>query len=120
MQNVPTVVARSLLMISVASSRSMNMKYCPNATDALCAYYATVVHMHGVPLSAIGLPGLANIDATEWGDFIISDDVGGNTSDNLIAICTYLEDDKLWAVQLRTGKALGVSDTGCGFVVVEE
>jgi hypothetical protein len=95
------------------------MAYQPNAQDALRAYVAAAAHLYGVPLSAVDYPGLANIDATEWGEFILSDGSGRELPDGLIAICTYLYDDNLWAVQLWTGEALGVLDTGTEFVVVE-
>jgi hypothetical protein len=96
------------------------MAYQPNAQDALRAYVAAAAHLYGVPLSAIDPPALANVDVTEWEEFIISDSSGRDLPHSLIAICTYLYADNLWAVQLWTGEALGVLNTGNEFVVVEE
>jgi hypothetical protein len=95
------------------------MAYHPNAQHALCAYMTVAAHLGDVPLSAIDTLGLANVTPTEWNEFIISYGSGGDPFDSLIAVCTYIKDDAIWGVQLPTGEALGVADTGSGFVVVE-
>jgi hypothetical protein len=96
------------------------MAYQPNAQHALCAYMTAAAHLGNVPLSAIDTLGLANVTATEWNEFIISNNSSGDPFDSLIAVCTYIKDDDIWAVQLPTGEALGVVDRGSGFVVAEE
>jgi len=96
------------------------MAYQPNAQDALRAYVAAAAHLYGLPLSAVDYPGLANVNAAEWNEFILSDGSGRDLPHSLIAICTYLEDDNLWVVQLWTGASVEVLNTGGEFVVVEE
>jgi hypothetical protein len=96
------------------------MAYQSNAHDALRAYVAAAAHLYGLPLNAVDYPGLANVNATELGEFILLDSSGRDLPHSRIAICYYFEDDNLWVVQLWTGASVEVLNTGGEFVVVEE
>ncbi len=96
------------------------MRYFPNQTDALGAYLATVVHLHGVPSNASELPGPGNVYITRWGSFEICAGSRHSVSCSLLALCAYIESDNMWAVQLQFDRALGVRNIDGKFVVVEE
>jgi hypothetical protein len=89
------------------------MRYFPKQTDALGAYLATRVHLHGAPSRISELPGPENVYITRWGSFEICDS-------HLLALCAYIEIDNMWAVQLQSERALGVRNIDGKFVVVEE